>query len=458
MDSIIPLGQTNTLAEYMILFGANNHPPMLDKDLYDSWKSIMELYMQNREHGRMILESVENGPLIWPTVEENEDVIESRNSFVPVTQTTTTTEGGAITTTTSSPITVEEKIKKKNNVKARSFRRFLPSGWNTHVVLSRNKPNLDTMSIDDLYNNFKIVEQEANLQLLLMVTTVEAKVKTVNGEQQIQALVDKKKVIITKTGVRSDLHLEDAEGTECLPTATIFKQLTLMGAKSTAWNEFSSTMASAIIYLTTNQKFNFPKYIFDHMVNNLEDGVKFLMFQRFVQVFLDSQVEGMPKHKEIYVQPSHTKKIIANMKRHGKDFSANQALEIGCLKRRVKKLENKASKKTHKIKRLYKIGSSIRVESAKDAGLGDQKDASKQERMIEDLDTNKGIALVNETQPRNDQDMFDISILDDEEVVAEKEVSIVDLVPTTGEVVTSVGVEVSTAAITSQISMDEITL
>ncbi|GJS74098.1 retrovirus-related pol polyprotein from transposon TNT 1-94 [Tanacetum coccineum] len=64
MDSIISLGQKNTLAEYMILSGA-------DKDLYDSWKSRMELYMQNREHGRMILESVENGPLIWPTVEEN---------------------------------------------------------------------------------------------------------------------------------------------------------------------------------------------------------------------------------------------------------------------------------------------------------------------------------------------------------------------------------------------------
>ncbi|GJR22257.1 hypothetical protein Tco_0970784 [Tanacetum coccineum] len=44
---------------------------MLDKDLYDSWKSRMELYMQNREHGRMILESVENGLLIWPTIEEN---------------------------------------------------------------------------------------------------------------------------------------------------------------------------------------------------------------------------------------------------------------------------------------------------------------------------------------------------------------------------------------------------
>ncbi|GKB41544.1 retrovirus-related pol polyprotein from transposon TNT 1-94, partial [Tanacetum coccineum] len=71
MDSIIPLGQKNTLAEYMILSGADNHPHMFDKDLYDSWKSRMELYMKNREHGRMILELVENGPLSWPTIEEN---------------------------------------------------------------------------------------------------------------------------------------------------------------------------------------------------------------------------------------------------------------------------------------------------------------------------------------------------------------------------------------------------
>ncbi|GJU59320.1 hypothetical protein Tco_1237086 [Tanacetum coccineum] len=72
MDSIISLGQKNTLAECMILSSADNRfPPMLDKDLYDSWKSRMELYMQNREHRRMILESVEHGPLIWPTVEEN---------------------------------------------------------------------------------------------------------------------------------------------------------------------------------------------------------------------------------------------------------------------------------------------------------------------------------------------------------------------------------------------------
>ncbi|GJY20951.1 hypothetical protein Tco_0393517 [Tanacetum coccineum] len=61
----------STLAEFMILSGANNHPPMLEKHLYDSWKSIMELYMQNREHGRMILESFEHGPLTWLTIEEN---------------------------------------------------------------------------------------------------------------------------------------------------------------------------------------------------------------------------------------------------------------------------------------------------------------------------------------------------------------------------------------------------
>ncbi|GKD71220.1 hypothetical protein Tco_1325310, partial [Tanacetum coccineum] len=60
-----------TLANKAILSGADNRPPILEKDMYDSWKSRMELYMMNRQHGRMILESVENGPLIWPSIEEN---------------------------------------------------------------------------------------------------------------------------------------------------------------------------------------------------------------------------------------------------------------------------------------------------------------------------------------------------------------------------------------------------
>ncbi|GKB12979.1 hypothetical protein Tco_0846902, partial [Tanacetum coccineum] len=61
----------STLAKFMILSGADNRPPMLEKHMYDSWKSIMEFYMQNREHGTMILESVKNGPLIWPMSKEN---------------------------------------------------------------------------------------------------------------------------------------------------------------------------------------------------------------------------------------------------------------------------------------------------------------------------------------------------------------------------------------------------
>nr|GEY52153.1 hypothetical protein [Tanacetum cinerariifolium] len=58
-----------SLADKAILSGADNRPPMLEKDMYDSWKSIMELYMLKRQHGRMILESVEQGPLLLPSVE-----------------------------------------------------------------------------------------------------------------------------------------------------------------------------------------------------------------------------------------------------------------------------------------------------------------------------------------------------------------------------------------------------
>ncbi|GJZ88723.1 hypothetical protein Tco_0660505 [Tanacetum coccineum] len=182
------------------------------------------------------------------------------------------------------------------------------------------------------------------------------KVKTVNGEVQLQALVDGKKIIVTEASVRRDLQLNDEEGTDCLPNATIFEELTRMGyeklsqkltfykaffspqwkflihtilqclsAKTTAWNEFSSTMASAIICLATNQKFNFSKYIFESMVKNLENvSGKFLMYPRFVQVFLEKQLEGMSNHKRIYVTPSYTKKIFGNIRRVGKGFSRRE--------------------------------------------------------------------------------------------------------------------------------------
>ncbi|GJY05423.1 hypothetical protein Tco_0371363, partial [Tanacetum coccineum] len=60
-----------TLADKSLLSGGDNKPPMLEKHLYDSWKSRMELYMLNRPHGRMILASVEKGPLVWPSITED---------------------------------------------------------------------------------------------------------------------------------------------------------------------------------------------------------------------------------------------------------------------------------------------------------------------------------------------------------------------------------------------------
>ncbi|GJZ92570.1 hypothetical protein Tco_0664635 [Tanacetum coccineum] len=57
-----------TLTDKSLFSGGDNKPPMLEKYLYDSWKSIMELYMMNRPHGRMILASVEKGLLVWPTI------------------------------------------------------------------------------------------------------------------------------------------------------------------------------------------------------------------------------------------------------------------------------------------------------------------------------------------------------------------------------------------------------
>nr|GEX09302.1 hypothetical protein [Tanacetum cinerariifolium] len=89
-------------------------------------------------------------------------------------------------------------------------------------------------------------------------------------------------------------------------------------------NEFYNTMAFAIICLATNQEFNFSKYIFDNMVKHLDGGVKFLMYLRFVQVFLDNQVEGIDKSNAIFVISFHTKEVLANMKREGKDLSGKK--------------------------------------------------------------------------------------------------------------------------------------
>ncbi|GJU63118.1 hypothetical protein Tco_1244953 [Tanacetum coccineum] len=350
-------------------------------------------------------------------------------------------------------------------------------------------------------------------------------VKTVNGEVQLQALVDGKKIIVTEAS-KLTFYKEFFSPQWKFLIHTI---LQCLSTKTTAWNEFSSTMASAIICLATNQKFNFSKYIFESMVKNLENvSGKFLMYPRFVQVLLEKQMEGMSNHKRIYVTPSHTKKIFGNMRRVGKGFSRretpffptmmvqaqeeigehsimptdphhtptiiqpstsqpqkkqrsrrtnrkdteipqssnptdnvadkavnedmddslvrvattatgldaeqdncnidktqsmatpNEPSSIGTssgggpkrqdtmgdtIAQTSKELEKKGGSRTHKLKRLYKVGRSARIVSSDEASLGDQEDASKQGRKIDDIDKDAEITLVNETQGSKKDDV-----------------------------------------------------
>ncbi|GKE44698.1 hypothetical protein Tco_1471982, partial [Tanacetum coccineum] len=121
-----------------------------------------------------------------------------------------------------------------------------------------------------------------------------AKTKTVNNETQIHAKVDGNTIVISESSVRSNLHFNDEDGVTSLTNSEILENLALMGyeivsdkltfqkaffspqwkylihtilhclsSKSTAWNEFSTNIALAVICLANNQKFNFSKLIFD---------------------------------------------------------------------------------------------------------------------------------------------------------------------------------------------------
>ncbi|GKA90000.1 hypothetical protein Tco_0811812 [Tanacetum coccineum] len=227
----------------------------------------------------------------------------------------------------------------------------------------------------------------------------------------------------------------------------IYTILQCLSAKTTTWNEFSSIMASVIICLATNQKFNFSKYIFESMVKNLENvSRKFLMYPSLVKVAttasgLESEQDsgnidktqskatpnessspgtsssGGPRHQETMRDIIAQTRVLAL-----ENIKTAQAQEITSLKLRFKKLEKKEGSRTHKLKRLYKVGRSARTVSSDEASLGDQEDSSKQGRKIDDIDKDAKITLVDETQGRYGDDMmFDVSDVAGEEVfVAEQ--------------------------------------
>ncbi|GJV94414.1 retrovirus-related pol polyprotein from transposon TNT 1-94 [Tanacetum coccineum] len=59
-----------SLAENVVVVGADNRPPMLDKTNYSSWASRMLLYIKGKEHGKLLVDSVLNGPFQYGTMAE----------------------------------------------------------------------------------------------------------------------------------------------------------------------------------------------------------------------------------------------------------------------------------------------------------------------------------------------------------------------------------------------------
>ncbi|GJU40184.1 hypothetical protein Tco_1193141 [Tanacetum coccineum] len=176
-------------------------------------------------------------------------------------------------------------------------------------------------------------------------------------EVTITAIIDGQSKTITEASLRRHLKLEDHDGITSIPILEIFEQLALMGyqtdldkltfqkgvfspqwrflihtllhclsPKKTAWEQFSSNIATALICLATNRKYNFSRLIFEHMVTNIGSPHKFLMYPRFIQICLDMQKKQLKTHSSTYPVPSLNNKVFSNMRRLTKGYTG---VEIG---------------------------------------------------------------------------------------------------------------------------------
>ncbi|GJY70427.1 reverse transcriptase domain-containing protein [Tanacetum coccineum] len=172
-------------------------------------------------------------------------------------------------------------------------------------------------------------------------------------DSKIDTIVDSKAVVVTEASIRSSLLFNDADGPACLTNEAIFQNLALMGyevdfnkltfqkvlfspqwkflihtillclsSKSTSWNEFSINIASSVLCMATNQKFNFSKLIFDGMLRNLDNTKKkFLMYPRFLMVFLNNQIELGEPFNDVYPTPLKSQVFIKYVYDKGLKFS-----------------------------------------------------------------------------------------------------------------------------------------
>ncbi|GJT05461.1 hypothetical protein Tco_0839923 [Tanacetum coccineum] len=216
---------------------------------------------------------------------------------------------------------------------------------------SGSGPSVNTLgSGEDIMKLMELLAHCIKLSELFLGTATAR--TTDDGEMEITASIDGQVKTITEASLRRYLKLEDSDGITSLQYTDIFEQLALMryvsdsarltfqrgyfspqwrffihtilhylSPKTTAWEKFSSNIATAIICLATNRTFNFSKMIFDAMVKNLDSTHKFLMYPRFLQICLYKQKRLLQPHTRTYPTPTLTQKLFSNMKMVSKGYS-----------------------------------------------------------------------------------------------------------------------------------------
>ncbi|GKF49515.1 hypothetical protein Tco_0142766, partial [Tanacetum coccineum] len=94
-----------------------------------------------------------------------------------------------------------------------------------------------------------------------------------------------------------------------------------LSPKSTSWEQFGTNIASALVGLATNQKFNFSLMIMNGMLGHISNGTPFLMYPRFIQLFLNKQLEGVARPQDFIPSVTLPSKIFTFMRKHSPKFS-----------------------------------------------------------------------------------------------------------------------------------------
>ncbi|GKC31124.1 hypothetical protein Tco_1038418 [Tanacetum coccineum] len=251
------------------------------------------------------------------------------------------------------------------------------------------------------------------------------KAKTVNGEVQLQALVDKKKVIITESTIRRDLQLKDANGVDCLPNAIIFKQLTLMRNIKREGKGFSGRVTPLFQTMMVQAH------------EEMGEGSEIPTDPHYTPIIQPSTSQPQKKQsrrkqrKDTEIPQSsgpteHIADEVANEENVPTQSNDPPLLRVNTLgsgddRLSLKELMDLCTKLSDRVLDLE----TTKISQAKEiARLKKREDASKQGRKITDIDADAKVTLIDETQGRNDDNlMFDTGILDQQEVEVEKVVS-----------------------------------